>query len=440
MENRKKVWQIISYSIVFLVVAGLSVALALAVERQEKYRADLENMYEKSYYDTMSSVSLMETNLDKLSVSSERTMQKTLLSDICKESERAESNLAQLNSKDESIDNIIKFLNQLGDYCNYLSKKVEDMELSEKESQEMEKFAEHLSAIWQSLQKVQEELMRGGSLMGKFNANLNYLTEAFSSINNSDIEFPEMNYDGPFSDDVIKRREPEALKDKPIISLKKCIEKVKTFFPGKNVEITKTAESGEIYMPYYIFDIKIDNISGTMQLSKRGGMLISYESYKEINTPEYQEEQCLAKAKEFLTNAGYEGLEDVWTSNYDSTLYVNFAYVQNETIIYPDLIKVKIACDTGNVIGFEAQNYLYNHKTRSIQDIDIEDINYQHNPNYTLEDKRIALIPTEFNDEKLVAEYILTKGEDIFYVYVNVETLEEDRILKQIDDNGKMLV
>ena len=43
---------------------------------------------------------------------------------------------------------------------------------------------------------------------------------------------------------------------------------------------------------------------------------------------------------------------------------INYAYVQNNVVIYSDLIKVKIALDNGEVLGIESTGYLNNHTTR----------------------------------------------------------------------------
>src|SRR5690554_5319212 len=114
MEKRKKITRIITYVAAVLIVAGLSVALAFAVERQNQLRIDLENVYEKSYYDTMSSVYNIENNLEKLSISEGDTMQRKILNDIWRECELAKSNLSQLSTDSESINQIIKFINQMG--------------------------------------------------------------------------------------------------------------------------------------------------------------------------------------------------------------------------------------------------------------------------------------------------------------------------------------
>ncbi len=44
---------------------------------------------------------------------------------------------------------------------------------------------------------------------------------------------------------------------------------------------------------------------------------------------------------------------------------INYAYEQN-VIVYPDLIKLKIALDNGEILGIETTGYLNNHTERNI--------------------------------------------------------------------------
>ena len=43
----------------------------------------------------------------------------------------------------------------------------------------------------------------------------------------------------------------------------------------------------------------------------------------------------------------------------------NFAAQQEGELPYPDLIKVQVRMDTGDVVGMEANNYWINHVTRN---------------------------------------------------------------------------
>jgi len=55
---------------------------------------------------------------------------------------------------------------------------------------------------------------------------------------------------------------------------------------------------------------------------------------------------------------------DTYYLKEDNTAIINYAYKQGDVVVYPDLIKVKIALDNGEVIGFESKGYLSNHTER----------------------------------------------------------------------------
>lgn len=434
--EKKNVVRILKYTVVVVIIASLSVALGLAVERQKQYKIELENVYQKSYYETMNSISNIETKLNKLSIVEGKTLQKVLLSDVWRESELAESNLSQLSSKNESIDSIIKFLNQLGDYCYYLAKKLDNESIEDTESDTLKKFSDIAAELRQNLLLVQAEIMKGGHLVGRFREELNFFTQSYNKMNHSTIEYPELIYDGPFSDGL-NERTPRALEGMETLDEEAIKEKIIAFFPQQKVVIKNLGEvSGNIET--FMFDVKVNDDAGTMQMTKKGGKLLLYNVYKSVYNPVFGEDECIEKAEQFLQQTGYEGMKAVWVSNNNSTVYINFAYVQENIIIYPDLIKIKVATDSGSIVGFEAQHYIYNHTQRVLAIP--QDINYKLNPKLTLIEDNFVLVPTDWNDEVLSLEYVCQMDESIFYIYVNLETMEEERVLIVIDDDGKMLI
>lgn len=434
--EKKNVIKIVKYTFILVIISGLSVALGLALERQNQYKNELENVHQKSYYETMSSISNIETKLSKLSIIEGSTLQKVLLSDIWRESELAGSNLSQLSSKNESVESIIKFLNQLGDYCYYLAKKMEKVDIEDSEYENLVKFSEIASKLRENLLVVQYEIMKGGHLNGGFREDLNFFTDAFNTQNSSSIEYPELIYDGPFSDGL-NERTPRALEGMEIVDVETIKTKILAFFPEGQAVVTPKGEVGG-NIESYMFDVKFNNITGTMQMTKKGGKLLLYNVYKPVHNPNLNDEQCVEKALQFLKKTGYEGMEAVWVSNNNSTVYINFAYIQDDIIIYPDLIKVKVASDNGDILGFEAQHYIYNHTIRSLTIP--SDYSYTLSPKINLLKQNFVLVPTDWLDEVMACEYVCEKDEKIFYIYVDLETMEEERVLIVIDDDGKMLI
>ena len=89
------------------------------------------------------------------------------------------------------------------------------------------------------------------------------------------------------------------------------------------------------------------------------------------------------------------------------SLTVNLAYTQDNVVIYPDLIKVKVALDNGEVLGMEATNYYNSHKDKreiAKAKISKEDALKSVNPKLEISSVDMAIIPTEWGTENYCYE------------------------------------
>ena len=57
----------------------------------------------------------------------------------------------------------------------------------------------------------------------------------------------------------------------------------------------------------------------------------------------------------------------VWGSEYDNAVVFNAAPVVNDAVMYPDLIKIKVALDNGSIIGVEGRGYIINNRERNLE-------------------------------------------------------------------------
>ena len=119
---------------------------------------------------------------------------------------------------------------------------------------------------------------------------------------------------------------------------------------------------------------------------------------------------------------------------------INYAYEQDGVIIYPDLIKVKIALDDGEVLGLETTGYLNNHEKRSINKSNIiseKEAAKALSSNLNIESSRLAIIPTEFRTEIFCWELKGKIEEREFLLYVNAKTGRvEDILIVVQNENG----
>ena len=119
---------------------------------------------------------------------------------------------------------------------------------------------------------------------------------------------------------------------------------------------------------------------------------------------------------------------------------ISFAAVQEDVVVYSDLIKVKVALDNGEIMTYEAIGYVYNHKERDItatKTIDeARDVLYK---DLEIENERLCIIPTDSKDEVLVYEFEGVIDDNRFLVYVNANTLVEEKIYILLETEGGTL-
>ena len=418
--------------VAILAVAGLAVALGITENNRRKTQGRLDSIYQKSYFETMDSMSDIELKLAKINALSGKSLKQQLLNDVWRECDIAATNLSQLGVETEELSNIIKFLNQLGDYCMFLSMKLKSGSIGEAEQANLVKSYDIIKQLNTGLIGAQDKLISGDKIDVGILSDGNLISDAIKDY--SSVEYPEMIYDGPFSDGL-SDRETKFLTGKTEISVERGQELIKTYFPDAT-DIKHVGE-GSSSIPTYLYEFTLGRNTGTAQITKIGGYLAMYNAYCVIDDPQLTEEECIQKADEYLARFGYENMKAVWVCNNNSTVYINYASVKDGMVLYPDLIKIKICSQTGDVIGLEAQNYLYNHVER---DLTVPTRQATVGENLTVESRTFCLIPTEWNTEIVAEEVVATMGDITYYIYYDTESGEELRVFVVIDEEGKLLI
>lgn len=170
-----------------------------------------------------------------------------------------------------------------------------------------------------------------------------------------------------------------------------------------------------------------------------------YNIFKEnkINDNKLSLKQAEAIALDFAKKNKLENMKVVWSDTVGGNAFINLAPVQNEAILYPDLVKLKIDLYGGSVLGYEASAYYTNHTNRTINKggISLSTAREKVGNKYVIEEERLALIPLDYNREILCYEFVCKYGGDDYYFYINTETGKEENILKVIQtDNGNLLM
>lgn len=128
----------------------------------------------------------------------------------------------------------------------------------------------------------------------------------------------------------------------------------------------------------------------------------------------------------------------------DNVMVLNYVYVQDDVIIYPDLIKVKIALDNGTIVGFDTTKFLTANYKRKISEPKLSPQEAREKVSMrveTTEKPRLCYIPTPYLKEIYCYEFEAKYKGDTFFIYINAKTGEEEKILKLLKrENGTLMI
>ena len=244
-------------------------------------------------------------------------------------------------------------------------------------------------------------------------------------------EYTGLIYDGAFSEHLTSTEKRGLTGDE--IDEETAKQKAEEFIGKDKIKNTQNngfVENGDI--PVYRFEMTTndDQLIG-ISISKKGGHVVLLNSNRDIGEEQIDEQEAIAKGKEYLTNKGFANMQETYYMKQDGFITINFAYKQGDVVMYADLIKVKVALDNGEIIGIETSGYLNNHYERNITTgkISIENARKQISANAQITSEGLAMIPTEWKTEKFCYEFKGKIENTDFIAYINAETGEEEDIL-----------
>ena len=179
----------------------------------------------------------------------------------------------------------------------------------------------------------------------------------------------------------------------------------------------------------------------TISISKKGGHIVIANYNREIKEERIQIEEANEIGKNFLNSLGIHDMKPTYYLKQNGTVTVNYAYTQDNVTIYPDLIKLKLALDNGEILGMETNGYLNNHTVREIAEpsLSIEEAKAKLNKKLNITSEGLAIIPTEWLTELFCYEFKGRINETDFLVYINALTGKEEDILVIVETPNGIL-
>ena len=352
------------FTVVMMVVVLLFTLIILGFyiyQKQREFRQVSENSYNRAFFELMNYMEEVETYLAKATITSTAEHEAETLANVWSEANLASIFLSQLPIETEELSNSQKFLNQVSDYGYTLSRKAINGEnLTDEELQNIEKLHEYSVTLKDTLNQLAEEIAEGKISWGELTNDGtpifaqqvdNISKESFGNIDSTFHDYAGLIYDGAFSEHMTNPERKGLTGDNIDEDAAKQIAKDFTDTSYENISFNGFYENGNI--PSYNFIIKNNDNQKSISISQKGGLIVYSNSYREINEEKISDEEAVNIGKNFLSEKGYNNMQETYYLKQDGYLVVNYAYNENNIKIYPDLIKLKIALDNGEILGIE---------------------------------------------------------------------------------------
>ena len=348
-------------------------------KEKQNHTIAVQNQYNLAFYELIDYMQNVKNYLAKSIISGSNENEAETLMHVWREANLAQVYLSQLPISSNELSQTAKFLNQVSEYSYSLShKNINGEDLTDEELDNLTTLYTYSQDLTNILNQLSEDMYNGRISWKELTKDTdlsfaqqvdNLSTSSFSNLDSNFGEYEGLIYDGAYSEHI-ESAEKKGLTGEEIDE--KRAEEVINNFIGKNriVKINSLGliENGNI--PVYEFSVSIkdgnpDN-PANISVSKKGGHIVLMNYNRDITAETLSFEDADKIGLEFLQSRGIDNMKSTYYLKQGGAITINYAYTQDDVTIYPDLIKLKLALDNGEILGFETTGYLNKHTVRSI--------------------------------------------------------------------------
>ncbi len=413
-----------------------------------KVRQDLQNraesQYQRAFYELTQHLDTITGQLAQLQVIASKEQRILGLATMWRQIFAAQDNLGGLPLALVPLSKTEKFLSDAGDVSyTLLSRTTKQKEILE------EKDAKVLGQLYQRAEALKEEMAKLGAkilneelswtqvevALKEANGNLedNTIINGFKLAEKRMEEYPEMETGDDFA---LVKPEVKIVRGEEKIDKAEAVQIAdKWWNPKEEKEAINLTYEGVGDIPTYGMEIipaKKEESPVYLDVSKLDGKVIWAMKPKDVAASNVDLSQGEQNCQEFLAGHNLYNMEPIHIENEDNTAIYTFVPRQGNVLLYPDQVKVAVALDNGEIIGFEGTAYYMYHRTRDLPlpKISENTLKNQLNPRLKVELIRPALIANDWGKEVLTWEVRGSYDKEKFALFYNAESGSEEMIVR----------
>ena len=423
-------------AVLLVAMAAAAGARDLALQRT---RLQISAVYQKAFYESCELMNGLQLSLRKLLVSGSGAQEQALLGDISQQAQGIESNLAMLPLGQETVSGAVKFVNQVSDYARTLTNR-----LAAGGAIASDDWAQ-LNALADTMSEL---TVRMNDLLARYvNGEMVFTAEDFEAegmdagpSTQPAVDYPALLYDGPFSEG--RETEVFAGLTGESVTQDEAQERLRAFARRAAGEVTALRYAGESAIPVecWEFSLTAGGYELSASVTKQGGHVLYMLPENDVTQSLLSRDECIDKGLAFLAAEGFGRMHVSYYRSYDGILTVNYAAMQEDVVLYPDLVKLQISLRDGAVIGIEASHYYANHIAREIAPpaLSVSDAVGRVSDQLSVNGVKLCVIPLDVG-EALCYECSASRGEENYLIYIDANTGMEREIMQVVNSGDGII-
>lgn len=413
-------------------------------EHQEKNAVliQAENNYQRAFHDLTYRVDQLHDRIGATLAMNSKQSLSPALADVWRITSEAQSDVGQLPLTLLPFNKTEELLAGISDFTYRAA--VRDLEkepLTDEEYKKLQSMYTKSEDIQNELRNVQHLVIENNLrwmdvelalASGQKQAD-NTIIDGFKTVEKNVEAYSESDFGASFTSMNKTGEGFDKLEGKKV-NKEEAIKIAKTFVPNPvtDLKVTENGEGSSFGFYSVSMHDKENNTDIDMDLTKKGGHPIYLVQNRDIKENVISLNKATNNAREFLNEHGFEDLDLFESAQYDNIGVFTFVSIVDGVRIYPDSIRMKVALDDGQVIGFSARDYLAAHKKREIPKpkISKEEAAKRLNPSLEVQQDRLAIIINELGEEVLCYEFLGTINADTYRIFIDAENGMEEKIEK----------
>lgn len=398
-----------------------------------------EGQYQRNFGELSDSIQAMNGQLAQLLVTTSQEQLLLGLSSLWREVYSAINYLGGLPVAMHELEQTDLLLNDVAEYSYYLLRKnvLQQKPLSQQDWNQLEEFYRRSRVVQTELDQLGKQILSQNLQLTQLSLEdeENVVTTTFRSIESQVHAFPALKFE-----EGVRKIEPEprTITGEQVTQIE-AVAAADAFLDALQIDHRQGQvefSSQDAKIPIYGVRYQTDTQDTALyvEVSQKGGQVLQFYQTRDIGQAQFDTQQAIDQALSWLQELHFRDMACVDSITDSRVADLTFVPKQNGIYIYADMVKIQMALDDNTILNYDQTSYATRHYQRQLPapTLSKEQILKDMNPNFQVEDIRLALITDEYSvNELLTYEVRGTVVEEQFSIFVDAQSGQEIRIVRR---------